>query len=95
MLDRERVSREASASAAVIDSQSVKTAESGGPRGFDAEKKIKGRKRHALVDTNGRVLALQAHPVSVQDRDGAVPLVQASRGSFPFIQRVRRDTAYC
>jgi transposase len=94
MLDRERVGREASPSAAVIDSQSVKTTKSGGPRGFDAGKKIKGRKRHALVDTDGRALTLQVHPASVQDRDGAVPLLQASRGSFPFIQRVFADSAY-
>src|SRR5580700_3973750 len=94
MLDRERVGREASPSAAVIDTQSVKTTESGGPRGFDAGKKVKGRKRHALVDTDGRALTLQVHPASVQDRDGSVPLLQASRGSFPFIQRVFADTAY-
>ena len=52
MLDRERAGREASPTAAVIDSQSVKTCESGGPRGYDAGKKIKGRKRHAMVDTD-------------------------------------------
>src|SRR6202047_693654 len=94
MLDRERVGREASPSAAIIDSQSVKPTEAGGPRGYDAGKKINGRKRHALVDTDGRGLVLEPHPASIQDRDGGGPLLRVSRRIFPFIQRVFADSGY-
>ena len=59
MADRERIGRDASPSAAIIDSQTVKTTEAGGPCGYDAGKKINGRKRHALVDTDGRGLVLE------------------------------------
>jgi transposase len=91
---RERVGRDASPSAAIIDCQGVKTTEAGGPRGYDAGKKINGRKRHTLVDTAGRGLALEPHPASIQDRDGDGPLMWVSRRIFPFIQRVFADSGY-
>jgi transposase len=94
MRDREQTGREASPSAAVIDSQSVKTTEAGGPRGYDAGKKVNGRKRNAMVDTDGRLLMVQLAPASVQDRDGAPPLLRASRRSFPFIDLAFADAAY-
>jgi putative transposase len=93
-LDRERVGREAGPTAAVIDTQSVKSTEAGGPRGFDAAKKIKGRKRHALVDTDGRCLEMQVQPASVQDRDGAPSVLKACQARFPFVQKVFADSVY-
>jgi transposase len=72
----------------------VKSSEAGGPRGYDAGKKVQGRKRHALADTDGRALVLHAHPASTQDRDGAVPLLKASRRLYPFIERAFADAGY-
>jgi putative transposase len=69
--ERTRQEREAEPSAAIIDSQSTKTTEVGGERGYDAGKKVNGRKRHIVVDTLGHLLEVVVHAANIQDRDGA------------------------
>src|SRR6516225_6100585 len=91
---REAASREASPSAGVIDSQSVKTTESGGPRGYDAAKKIKGRKRHIATDTCGLLVGAAVHPADIQDRDGAKLVIEAVHQLFPGLRHLFADSVY-
>ena len=86
--------REASPSAGVIDSQSVKTTESGGVRGYDAGKKIKGRKRHILTETGGLLVHAVVHGADIQDRDGAPFVLAGILKSFPLLRHVFADGGY-
>ena len=81
-------------SAAALDSQSVKMADQGGESGFDAGKRIKGRKRHLLVDTLGLLLGVCVTSAAIQDRDGAVQLLSSHFLTYWRLAVVWVDSAY-
>ena len=91
---RHRDGRKTSPSLGIIDSQSVKTTEQGGPHGKDAFKKVNGRKRHLVVDTLGMVVAAVVHSAGIQDRDGAKLVLKKMVGRFPRLTKILADGIY-
>ena len=92
---RELEGRDERPTAAIIDSQSLKT----GPEaremvGYDAGKRVKGRKRHLVTDTLGLMLRIEVHSVSIQDRDGAALVLDPITRRFPFLERIFADAGY-
>lgn len=94
MAARELADKQPSPTAGVIDSQSVKTTESGGIRGFDAGKKINGRKRHIVVDTLGLMVGLVVHSAGIQDRDGAPDVLKTILKRWPWLRHIFADGGY-
>ena len=94
MADREKAGRDASPTLVIVDAQSVKCDAPQGERGFDAAKKVVGRKRHIAVDSGGRLLAVRITSAAVQDQAGGIPLVKRLVRLYPWVKTVVVDGGY-
>lgn len=93
-LVRKESGKKASPTVGIIDSQSIRTTEVGGEKGYDAGKKTKGRKRHVVVDTLGLILAVVVHRADIQDDSGACLVLQRIAEKFRRLKVVFADSAY-
>ena len=91
---RDRMGKTPEPTAAIIDAQSTRSTAQGGDTGYDAGKKVKGRKRHLVVDTMGLLLAVTITAASVQDRDAAAPVVAQACAKVPGLKKLYADGAY-
>jgi len=91
---RDRMGRAPEPTAAIIDAQSTRSTAQGGNTGFDAGKKVKGRKRHLVVDTLGLLLAVTVTAASVQDRDAAAEVAAQACTKVPGLKKIYADGAY-